>query len=182
MNRRRSNLLFYLVLNVIVSAATTLAVLMIWDRSQREALPPLDPVVATQIAGTQMVALPLVGEAGEALPTPTNLPVGEAVIQIVSVVGAGDLNQEVILLRRIGEGDLRLSGWSLRGDGGSIFTFPDQPELVLFKGGAVQVYTKLGTDTVTDVYWNREEPAWRRGETIRVIDSEGAERASYTIP
>lgn len=179
MNRRRSNLTFYLILNIVVSAATTLAVLAIWDRARREDIPALPPI-ATEVAGTQAVAT--AAAQVEPLPTRTMPPTGDLVIQIVSVVGAGDLGQEVIMLRRLGEGNLRLSGWSLRGDGGSIFTFPEQPELVLYKGGAVQVYTKPGTDTATDIYWNRTEPAWRSGETIQVLDSEGNQRAVYRIP
>ena len=55
------------------------------------------------------------------------------------------------------------------------YTFPSQPELTLYKDGAVQVYTRAGTDTVTEVYWNRAEAAWRSGELIRLVDAQGIE-------
>jgi hypothetical protein len=114
-------------------------------------------------------------------PTETNPPPGQPVIEIVSVVGAGDLEQEVVLLRRVGEGTLRMAGWRLQ-SASNAYVFPAQPELVLYKDGAVQVYSRLGSDTVTDIYWNRSEPAWHPGETVRLMDAEGNQRAIYRIP
>jgi hypothetical protein len=53
---------------------------------------------------------------------------------------------------------------------------------VLYKDGAVQVFSKAGEDTVTAVYWNRSSPAWRSGENIVLLDEAGSERARYRIP
>lgn len=180
--RRRSNLYLYLILNVLVSAATTLAVLVIWDRVRGPDIPPETIAAAkTQMASVAEQSAALTPQALPE-PTSTNPPPGAPVIQIVSVVGAGDLGHEVVLLKRLGEGNLRMAGWRLAGERGSAYTFPDQPELVLYQGGAVQVFSSTGTDTATEVYWNRAEPAWASGETIRVLDGQGQERAVYTVP
>ncbi len=86
------------------------------------------------------------------------------------------------MLKRAGEGNLRLVGWKLVGEHDNMYTFPEQPELILYKDGAIQVYTKAGTDTVTEVYWNRSTAAWRSGELIRLLDPQGSERATYRVP
>ncbi|RPJ43401.1 MAG: hypothetical protein EHM21_11585 [Chloroflexi bacterium] len=194
--RKRSNLFAYLLLNILVSAATTLVVLWAWDytRSLREAPQQvLSPALTQSTAAGVAVSSTVPVEAATALPLPT-LPVETAgptetlpptdqpLIQILSVVGAGDLEHEVVMLKRIGEGNLSMAGWMLQGEDKNTYTFPEQPELTLYRDGAVQVYTKTGTDTVTEVYWNRSEAAWRSGELVRLLDPEGAERATYRVP
>ncbi len=215
---RRSNLLFYLILNILVSAITTLAVLWVWDnvhnseaRTAQDAVPPLVLAQATEnlvarhaatlyaagtaaASGTRAASTDAESAGGTtpsavatiAVETPqpveTLPPAGQPVIQIVSVVGAGDLEQEVVMLKRVGEGNLNLAGWKLQGEHNNTYTFPAQSELILYKDGAVQVYTKAGTDSVTEVYWNRTEAAWRSGESIRLLDPQGTERATYRVP
>ncbi len=176
MKRRRNNLLLYLILNILVSAGTTLAVLYVWDYLRPPIVPP-PPVAAVEEPVQTATEEPLAPA-----PTTTPPPAGEIVIEIRAVIGVGDLAQEVIVLRRVGEGNLLMTGWRLEGEQGQSYVFPAQPELVLFKDGAVQVFTRSGDDTATEVYWDRDGPAWRSGETIRLLDTLGAERASYTIP
>jgi hypothetical protein len=187
--KRRSNPLPYLFLNIIVSAATTLGVLFAWEALRKPPAPPpaaAAPEAAAPAATGAVAAGVNTPAASGAVATPeataTNPPPGQTVIEIAQVVGAGDLEQEVVLLRRLGEGNLTLTGWRLRGDGGSEYRFPEQPALVLYKDGAVHLYTRLGADTVTDLYWNRAEPAWRPGETLTLFDEQGSERAQYRIP
>ena len=177
--KRRNALILYLVLNVIVSAATTLTVLTLWDRARQRDLPTGDlPTSAGVVQAADVTQpAPVTPQPTETLP-----PVDQPVIQIVSVVGAGDLEYEVVILKRLGDGNLRMAGWRLEPDGGARYVFPEQPELVLYKDGAVQVYTKTGADTAAEVYWNRPEPAWKPGDTIRVIDAQGNERAIYRVP
>jgi len=193
----RSRLPLYLLLNVIVSAVTTLAVLLIWDRTRRpDETQLLLPLIMPQAAATQNVSAGDVANANSTQPAPINgptepptpvvtetlPPLDVPVIQIVSVIGAGDLEQEVVLLRRLGEGNLRMTGWTLISDHGVKYIFTEQPELILYKDGAVQLYSKAGADTATEVYWNRTEPAWQSGEVLKLIDPEGNERANYLIP
>lgn len=200
--KKRPSLLLYLLLNVLVSAATTLAVLWAWDNvwgTSRKAGAPAAPLAQNTVQpqapdATSSIGIPLIiGNSQTATaapvimeetagPTETPLPVDAKLIEVVSIVGAGDLRQEVVLLRRVGEGNLRMVGWKLVGEHKNTYTFPDQPELILYKDGAVQVYSRDGTDTVTEVYWNRSEAAWRSGELVRLLDPQGNERAVFQIP
>ena len=52
----------------------------------------------------------------------------------------------------------------------------------MFRGGAVTVYSKIGTSTVVELYWGQEEPVWQVGENAYLLDSEGTIRAMYTVP
>ncbi len=200
--KRRPSLLLYLLLNILVSAATTLAVLWAWDnvwgapRKSAEPTASLVQITAQPQApdATKSFSIPLVLENSQnatatlvipretAGPSETPLPADAMLIEIASIVGAGDPKQEVVLLKRVGEGNLRMVGWKLVGEHKNTYTFPEQPELMLYKDGAVQVYPRDGTDTVTEVYWNRSEAAWRSGELVRLLDPLGNERALFQIP
>jgi hypothetical protein len=190
----RSRLPLYLLLNVIVSAVTTLGVLLVWDSLRGpEQNQLILPLIAPQSGAVQSAVLaspqaPVSTQpaAPEESPTPlltaTLPPLDTPVIEVLSVISPGDLDQEVVLLRRLGEGNLRMTGWSLVSSHGVTYVFEERNELILYKDGAVQIYSKAGTDTATEIYWNRTEPAWQSGETIKLIDPEGNERANYLVP
>ncbi len=172
--RKRSNLLLYLFLNILVSAATTLIVLVVWDNLRPPAL-----TRAPQVEGAEIQPV-LVLTSTEPVPT---LPAPDQdVIEIASVIAAGDVSQESVLLRRVGEGNLLLTGWKLSGEHNNTFVFPAQPELILYKGGAVEVLSRSGDNTATAVFWDRSEAAWQSGETIQLVDTAGNIRAEYKIP
>lgn len=174
MPRRKSNLLLYLLLNILVSAATTLGVLMAWDHLR----PP--PLTRPPEVDPDEIALPVT--ITETVPTPTLPPLDAPVMQIIGVVGPGDLESEYVILRRVGAGNLVLTGWTLSGGQGGSFTFPAQPELTLYKDGALEVHTRAGDNTALEVYMNRAQADWRSGETIQLLDREGNPRAEYKIP
>lgn len=161
MDRRR--FIPYLLLNIFISACVTSAILFWYDRNYRAAV-PLPPVsVSLQSDGT---AAPVA-------------PSGPLPVEIVSVVGAGTLNAEVVMIRYTGEGELNLLGWQLRDEDRNTYKFP---ALILYKGGAVQVHTAGGIDTVVDLYWGLREPVWQSGEAVSLIDSQGVVRAVYLVP
>lgn len=163
-------LLLYLALNILVSAATTFGVLSWWDRTHR--ITPAAPAPAiAQKASTQAPAA-----QG---PVPTAIPANQRVIQIQNVYGTGDLQNEVVLIKRLGDGELSLARWKLQDQNGHEYNFPD---LVLNKDGAVQVYTRTGVDTVIELYWDLSEPVWKSGEQATLVDPQGVVRATYTIP
>jgi hypothetical protein len=172
--RRKSNLLLYLLLNIIVSAVTTVIVLVVWDNLRPPALTRA-PVVEGEDAPPAVVLT-------STEPVPTLPAPDKSVIEIASVVGAGDVTQESVLLRRVGEGNLLLTGWKLAGQNNNTFIFPAQPELILYKGGAVEVLSRVGDNTATEVFWDRSAAAWQSGETIQLVDSAGNIRAEYKIP
>lgn len=138
----------------------------------------------TQEAPTE-AALPQDEQTSET-PPPSPSPgptqpseVGEARVGIDSVVGAGDLETERVLLRRSGPGELSLSGWRLVEAGGEEFMFP---QLTLFEGGAVNIYTKAGQPTVVDLFWGLTGPVWESGELVTLLDGQGQEHATFQIP
>lgn len=164
----------YLILNVIVSAATTLLVLSLWDRRQPQALPiATGGIPIADTAPTQPV---------DQLPAPASAtlpPLDTPVIEIEAVIGAGDPATEALVLRRVGEGELLLTGWKVSNGRGSEYTFPD---LVLNKNGSVRLYTRDGVNSVIELYWGRTESVWRSGDTASLSDPEGNLRAAFTIP
>jgi hypothetical protein len=186
MRRRggQNHVLLYLLLNVIVSAATVLAVLVVWDRVRQKDMPPEVPtsvvsVASATVAPVELTATPEAPATPGAEVTPTQ---DGPVIEIAAVIGATDPEQEYVLLKRVGDGDVSLAGWQLKDEDGNVYTFPSSPELILYKDGAVQVYTRVGNDTPTEVYWNRIEPVWRPGEWVTLVDNQGKVQASAQAP
>jgi hypothetical protein len=112
-------------------------------------------------------------------PSTTPQPASAKLIEIAEVTGSGSLNAESILLRRLGDGELRLNGWKLDDEAGHRYTFPD---MVLFKNGAVRLYTRTGANTVNDLYWGLKDTVWVSGKTAVLSDEKGNLRASLTIP
>lgn len=240
--RQWKRLVFYLLLNILVSAATTLTVMSLWDRNQNgdapePVLPEVSPTLAASEEDTPALPTPSIptlalqtylvqpgdtlgsialeldvsvdtlmningftdpdllgagmilfvpadnpgsGEQPDSEPAqPQQIPAGEALIEIASVIGAGDLMTERVLLRRIGEGEISLSGWGLQSESGEVYTFP---QLILYKDGAVNVHTAAGTDTVIDLYWGQDEAMWNAGSQVRLLDPAGNLHAIYTVP
>ena len=103
-------------------------------------------------------------------------------VTIDSVIGVGDLQSERILLKHLGDGEISLVGWKILDEDGHIFTFPQFPELILYKAGAVNVLTRAGSNTVVDLYWGLTDPVWSSGETVTLEDAQGRVRDTYQIP
>lgn len=114
-------------------------------------------------------------EAGSTAP-PT---AGLGGVTIESVVGAGDLGSERVMLARTGPGELSLAGWQLLEEDGAVFTFP---QLNLFEGGAVNLYTRSGQSTVVELYWGLGAPVWDSGETVVLLDADGNVHATFRVP
>jgi len=162
MDRRK--LAYYLLLNVFVSACVTGTILFWYDRNYRAVNQP----------SVQQAA----PSGGESSPSDTDLQ-KDIPVQISSVVGAGTLNSEIVVVKFEGEGQLDLASWQLKDADGNTFTFP---KLTLYPNGAVQVHTVSGTDTVIDLYWGIGEAVWSSGENARLFDAQGNLRAVYRVP
>src|SRR6185295_9593706 len=165
MDRRR--LLLYLLLNVFVSVCVTSAILFWYDRNYRSvsasAVQPAAPSVNQEVLAPQATLNPQV-----------DIPV-----EIVSVIGAGTLNAEWVVVSYKGEDQLNLARWELRDEDRHVFVFP---QLVLHTNGAVQIHTASGTNTVIDLYWGESEPVWGSGEEAKLFDPNGNQRAVYKVP
>lgn len=222
-------LFFYLVLNVVVSACTTLGVLFIWDQvygplprgllpgvmenhSQPTPIAENTPVVAVvaqptpteafivhqvqenetfdsiaakySVSVEELIAVNGFPQAqplgpGEVLRIPVT-PQGN--IEIDRVVAAGDLENERVILKHRGKGQVSLVGWSIQDEQGNKFIFPEFPQLTLYEAGVVNVYTKPGVNTVVDLFWGLNQVMWRSGATVSLVDPNGVVRDTYKIP
>ncbi len=163
MDRRR--LFLYLLLNVFISACVTGAILFWYDRNYR----------AASLSSVQPAAPAL----SDSAPQATLNPQTEIPVEIVSVIGAGTLNAEWVVVKYKGEGQLDLANWELRDDDRNTFVFP---QLSLHTNGAVQIHTASGTNTVIDLYWGLSDPVWQSGEEAQLSDPNGNVRAVYKVP
>ncbi len=162
----RGKLFLYLLLNVSVSACVTVAILYWYHQNYRSvnvsAVPPAAPV-----------------DPQGSAPVPTLDPKVDIPVEIVSVIGAGTLTAEWVVVRNAGTEPLSLAGWQLQDTNRHVFTFPN---LTLNTGGAVQIHTIAGTNTVIDLYWGLSDPVWQSGEDAQLLDPSGNVRAVYTVP
>jgi hypothetical protein len=160
------SLLPFIALNIMVSLLTTLLVLWTWELIRQADTPKrsgIDPISTST----------------ETLPLLTSIPpVDTEVMAIVSIIGAGDLQNEVVRIQRIGTGDLWLTGWQLKDENGNTYLFPQMN----FINGSLEVHTRLGVNTPLVLYWNNDRPVWQSGEKAVLVDIAGNLRAQYTVP
>ena len=164
MDRRK--LVYYLLLNVFVSACVTGGILFWYDRNYRSAsVSAIQPAAPANAQGSAPAAV---------FDPNVDIPV-----EIVSIVGAGTVNAEWVIVRNAGGESLSLAGWQLKDTDRNVFVFPN---LTLNTGGAVQIHTVAGTNTVIDLYWGLNDPVWESGEEAQLLDPSGNVRAVYTVP
>lgn len=164
--KKRSQLLAFLVLNVIVSAVTTWLVVSYMGR--QGAIPGAEGIGFSPTEDT--------GGAGEDSPLINQT---EGLLEIDSVIGTGDLESERVLIKHIGDEEVSLSGWMLMDEQQNEFVFPG---LTIFSGGAVTIYTRAGNNNVVELFWGLETSIWAEGETVSLIDPEGEVHARFQIP
>ncbi len=230
----------YLLINVIVSAVTTIIVLTVWDRAQRQSFdqstaeivlptsaptqiaqpvePTSEPTIALQshqvrsgetlgdialeydvtveelmeingmtdpdsLAAGQLVYVPEQGAVSE-VPPPTPAPEEASVpndgqIEIVSVIGIGDIGTERLVLGESGGGKQALAGWQLRDEDGNIYTFP---QATLYENGQIVINTRVGSDNPLELFWGQAEAVWKSGEVATLYDAAGQVQSTFQIP
>ena len=147
-------LLVYLVINILVSAMTTLVVLALWTRFVLGGAPDFGPSnPTTDSTSSQLV--------------------------ITAVIGAGDLENERVVIEHVGSEDVSLTGWRMRDESSTDYRFP---ALVLHPGAEVSVFSREGDDSASSLYWDRQVSMWRSGEQASLIDPSGQVQATYTVP
>jgi hypothetical protein len=171
--KNKSKLVFYLILNILVSAATTLTVLLIW-----QAIHPKPEIVDVPGAPSTEQADGIA--ATEESPLPTLEIVKEGFqVSIRTVVGAGDLEMEYVEIVNQSEGAVDLTGWQLVSPVGVRFDFP---ALILNQDGAVEIHSKTGQNTVIELFWQADAALWASGDTVTLQDADGEIQATYSIP
>lgn len=101
-------------------------------------------------------------------------------ISIVAVRNPGAVASELVEIRNNGTAVVDLAGWSLQGAGGNEYVFP--PLRQLFGGGSITLFSRMGEDTAIALFWNRQQPAFTRGETIILSDNRGQVQSVFTVP
>ncbi len=110
--------------------------------------------------------------------TPTPEPgQGAPQVEIRGVSGAGDLDTESVRLLNSG-GTADMFNWMLDDGQGHQYTFPE----FTLHDGAVSIHTRLGTDTVIDLYWGLSEAVWLPGKVISLKDQSGKILSTFQIP
>ncbi len=156
----------FLIVNIIVSAATTLLVLTIWNR--------MHPANEFKISAPKQTApVNATPEVEKNLP-----PLDEPVVNITNVFAPGDLQNELLTIERVGSGDLNLHGWQVIDQDRHAFVFPS----VDLVKGQISLYSRTGTNTANTLFWGSPEAIWTSGEVVKIFDSAGQERASFQIP
>jgi hypothetical protein len=93
-------------------------------------------------------------------PTQTWLP-GFYITHIEHSPDFDEMDEWVAIKNATGQ-SVDMTGWFLKNDHREpdIFIFPN---FTLLNNRDVQVWTKWGTDTSTDLYWRLDEPVWNQG-------------------
>jgi hypothetical protein len=165
MDRRR--LIYYLLLNVFVSACVTSAILYWYDRNYRAVTLPQVTVPTASSASSNATGAPPVAT------------LQQGTVQIVSVIGAGTLSAEAVVIRYNGPGEIDLTGWQLKDADNNDYTFPP---FKLFNNGVVQVHTASGTNSAIVLYWGQSQAMWKSGVSVLLTDPQGNVQDSYPVP
>ncbi len=130
---------------------------------------PVPTEAATSLAPTAIVT------TVENTATPA-APIG---LQIETVDAPGNLLSEAILLVNNGGQPYNLQGWRLERQDGPAYTFGN---VQLFQGSSIWLHSGDGADTSIALYWKQGNPVWQSGAVARLINTQGEQAASYTIP
>jgi hypothetical protein len=152
----RWRLISYILVNVFVSALVTGTILYFYNRIYQKDCSATLPIATT------------------GMPSSTEINVA-----IPDITGAGTMENEIVIIQNNGGSPLVLTGWTLKDNQGTIYTFP---QLTLYSGGKVQLHTKSGSDTAADLYWRRSTAVWSSGELAALYDSQNIARAFYRVP
>lgn len=153
-----------------------------------------DDVTNLQIG--QVLIIPVPGCAALITPTPapspTNTPFSltqmaptvtlppttlNAQVVIANVIGSGSVTNEAVEIRNVGN-VINLQGWTLSNERGDTYSFP---EFRLQQGSLVRVFSRQGQNTPAALFWAREAPAWREGDTVTLADAAGQVQATFRV-
>lgn len=177
--KKRPQIIVYILLNIIISAATILFVMWMWDRSNQK------PILVDESAASMTPAIETSGspqsdpENGIAPDPPSELISGGYDIEIETIVGPGNLEVEYVEISNEGQNAVDMTDWRLTDEDGQIYSFPT---IILNQGGEIKVLSQEGIDTVIELYWQSDTPIWESGETARLLDKNGTIISTYSIP
>lgn len=108
--------------------------------------------------------------AASIVPTSTPIMMTNSAIEF-SVQNAGELRNEAILIRNLGD-TLNLNGWALSDGTGESYTFTQDTQL--FNNGTVLLHSTSGTNTPVNYYWGLTSALFHdAGREISIFDADG---------
>jgi len=164
----------YILLNVVISAATMLGVLFLWENTKlKNAL--IDGPTAEEVQTDPLANLD------------QNTESPELEIEIAEAGGVGNLSTEYIrLIHPAGaEETVSLKNWQIQDENNHQFAILNQSglgDLELHSQGAVNIYTKEGQSNPIELFLGLDEPLWSPGELITLLDPTGEVHDTYLIP
>lgn len=170
-------LLFYILLNMVVSAVTMIGVLYLWDNTN------LKHVLFSTSPGASSQTVSDAPSTPDTFQTPASLQ-----IEIDEVGGVGNLDTEYVRLRHVSSSSqetISLEDWRLKDEDNHEFAILSQSgfeQLELHQKGAVNIFTKAGQSNPIELYLGFSEPLWEPGETVSLVDPRGEIHDSFLIP
>ena len=132
------------------------------------------PVVMRFPTGTP-VHTPTITPTPSRTPTPTSTPrvTGVKIVEVVQSENVLDPLNEYVSIHNFNYDVADLTGWFLRDDGLNRYNFPIN--FIIPSGKTIRVWTKEGTNTITDLYWGSEVEVWNDFNECAYLrdDSEG---------
>lgn len=132
----------------------------------------LVPTVDLEVQATLIPAA--VEDPTEALSTQAEL----AQVVIRGAYERENLDKEYVYLENTG-GVASMAGWTLDDGDGNVYIFPN---FTLYTGGGVNVYSRVGTDSVINLFWGLEASLWGGGRVATLRDASGAVQSTFEIP
>ncbi|MEO6060492.1 MAG: hypothetical protein ABIQ99_00975 [Thermoflexales bacterium] len=193
----RQQWLIVILVNILISAITTILVVRVMTRPADAVDAPARPAAAATVTTPEATpraqiaaatpaptnsapaATPNPPAATRPAPTPAAAPViaPEKVAIVISNINfPGQRQRESVVIAN--EGDtIELKGWTLASPRGVVYTFSN---VSLFKDNFINIYSTTGADIATDLFMNRAEAAWQVGDVV-TLARDGRALASYTI-
>lgn len=98
---------------------------------------------------------------------------------ISAIESAGATGDEAVLIVNESNTPVNLDGWRLEQLDGPSYTFGD---VQLFAGSSVRVYSGSGEDNTVALFWDQPAALWSSGSTARLVDENGQEVDTRTLP
>jgi endonuclease G len=139
--------------------------------SQPTATPTTGPTSAPTVSPTA---------SPTASPTPTGTPtIGITIVEVLADPPGSDADGEYVRIRNDGTSPVTMTGWTLRDEADTVFTFP---AFTLAPAAEVRVWVRAGVNDAANLYWGRGSAVWNNtGDTAILRDAAGVEvaRLSY---
>lgn len=175
---RNNKLLFYIIINILISSATVLVVLWLWERTHP--LPAVDPKYLSNAKEVDPAWFENEVNSALTISDPTPIRAQDQIsLTIEGVFGVGIEQMEYVLFRNHSGIAVDLRNWQLTNGRGDTYIFP---ALTLNADGRVKLMTGVGTNTVIELFWGLPQAIWHTGDTVTLKDTYGITHAVYQIP